>query len=622
MKVLTKAQKKSKRNPNGAASTTTPQPTDRIYQFGSFCLNPAEQQLLHNGEPIRLTPKVFDVLLVLVQNKGCLVTKDRLLKEVWPDAFVEEANLSVSIARLRKALDEGVAERQYIETVPKRGYRFVPPVSESREVAVQAAGNSSARNTLSTDTNGLLADMQSIAVLPFATLGAGMADEYLGLGIADALITKLSKLKRVTVRPTSAVRNALKADPVSTGKELQVGTVLEGSIQKLHEDIRVTVQLVSVRDGATLWAEGFNEKFTNIFAIEDSISEQVVIALAVKLALEEQGQLAKRYTRNTRAYQAYLKGRYLSEKRTLECITRGIKYFELAIRIDPNYALAYAGLADSYDSLGAIDVLPAQDSLPRAKEAALKALSIEPNLAEGHAALGRAQLLGWDWHGAEESFRRAIALNPSYVTARHFYSIYLRDVGRFEESLAQAKKAEELDPVSAGGKSTIAGTLYCARRYDEAIAELREALELDPNNAAAHYYLGRIYVQKEMYGEAITEYERTVSLTGERPELTAHLGHIYALSGRKVEAQKILAQLETLSSKDHVHSYFKALVYTGLNEKQRAFEWLEEAYREHDLNLMFLGVDPMLDKLREDASFASLLQRLGLTADIKELHLS
>ena len=280
MKVLTKAQKKSKRNPNDLASTSTPESAEHIYQFGSFYLNPAEQQLLYNGEPIRLTPKVFDLLLVLIQNKGCLVTKERLLKEVWPDAFVEEANLSVSIARLRKALDEGVAERQYIETVPKRGYRFVPPVSESHEVA---AGNSRARNTLSTNTNGFLADMQSIAVLPFATLGAGMADEYLGLGIADALITKLSNLKCLTVRPTSAVRNALKVDPVSTGKELQVGTVLEGSIQKLDEDIRVTVQLVSVRDGATLWAEGFNEKFTNIFAIEDSISEQVAIALAALL---------------------------------------------------------------------------------------------------------------------------------------------------------------------------------------------------------------------------------------------------------------------------------------------------------------------------------------------------
>jgi DNA-binding winged helix-turn-helix (wHTH) protein/tetratricopeptide (TPR) repeat protein len=622
MKVLTKAQKKSKRNPKLIVSTRTPHAAGHVYYFGSFCLNQAERLLLRNGKPIRLTPKVFDVLLVLIQNSGCLVTKDKFLKEIWPDTFVEEANLSVNIANLRKALNEGGAERQYIQTVTKRGYRFVPPVSEYHEGAVQAAGNSSARNTLSTDTNELLADMQSIAVLPFATLGAGMGDEYLGLGIADALITKLSNLKRVTVRPTSAVRNALKADPVSASKELRVATVLEGTIQKWDEDIRVTVQLVSVRDGVTLWAEGFNEKFTNIFAIEDSISEQVARALAVKLTVEEQSQLAKRYTRNTRAYQAYLKGRYFFEKRTLECITRGIEYFELAIRIDSNYALAYAGLADSYDLLGAIDVLPAKESLPRAKEAALKALSIEPNLAEGHAALGQAQLLGWDWQGAEKSFRLAIALNPTYVTARHFYSIYLRSVGRFEESLAEGRKAEELDPVSASGKSTIAGTLYCARRYDEAIGELREALELDPNNAAAHYYLGRIYVQKEMYREAIAEYERTASLIGERLELTAHLGHIYALSDRRVEAQKVLAQLEKLSSKDHVPSYFKALVYIGLNEKHRAFEWLEEAYREHDLNLMFLGVDPMLDKLREDASFASLLQRLGSCLTFKESHVS
>ncbi|HEV7475048.1 MAG TPA: winged helix-turn-helix domain-containing protein [Pyrinomonadaceae bacterium] len=582
-----------------------------LYEFGPFCLNAGERVLLRDGRLVPLAPKALSTLLVLVKNRGHVVEKDLVIAEVWPDEVVEEGNLAQHIFILRKVLGE-TDEQVYIETIPRRGYRFVAAVNGFREGAAQATGNGSKGNTLNPETNGLLADLQSIAVLPFATLGAGMGDEYLGLGIADALITKLSKLKRVTVRPTSAVRNAVNADPVSAGKELQVATVLEGTIQKCEKDIRVTVQLVSVRDGATLWAEGFNEKFTNIFAIEDSISEQVARALAVKLTVEEQGQLAKHYTRNTRAYQAYLKGRYFFEKRSLESLLKSIKSFESAIRIDPNYALAYAGLADSYDALGAIDVLPAKESIPRAKEAAFKALSIEPNLAEGHAALGQAQLCDWDWQGAERSFQLAIALNPNYVIARHFYSIYLRNIGRFEESLAEGRKAEELDPTSAGRKASLAGTLYCARRYDDAIGELREALELDSNNAAAHYFLARIYMQKEMYSEAIAECELTISIIGERLELTAHLGHIYALSGRRAEAEKVLAELERLSIKDHVPSYFKALIQLGLGEKQQAFRLLEDAYREHDLNLLFVSVDPMLDKLRGHARFARLLQRMGL----------
>jgi tetratricopeptide (TPR) repeat protein len=344
----------------------------------------------------------------------------------------------------------------------------------------------------------------------------------------------------------------------------------------------------------------------------------VTTALAMKLTTEEQTQLAKRYTENTRAHQAYLRGRYFLEKRTQEGITKSIEYLELAIRIDPRYALAYAGLADCYGLLGSYDVLPPNESIPKVKKAALKALSIEPNLAEAHAALGRSRMFDWDWQGAEESFKLAINLNANGAPARHFYAMYLRQMQRFDESLAESKVAEELDPTSACRKSTIGGTLYCARHYDAAIEELLQALELDSNNGVAHYYLGRVYVQKGMYEEAIKEYKRTIRLFGKGREVLAHLGHIYAVSGRKKVAQNVLADLEKVSSRDYVPSYFKALIYIGLDDKEQAFERLEIAYREHDLNLLSLGVDPMLDTLREDPRFTSLLQRTGLMPYLRE----
>jgi DNA-binding winged helix-turn-helix (wHTH) protein/tetratricopeptide (TPR) repeat protein len=587
----------------------------QLYKFGPFCLDTAERVLLRDGRVVPLPGKALSTLLTLVLNRGHLVEKEVLMKEVWPDEFVEEGNLAQHVFTLRRALGEATGDPKYIETVPRRGYRFVASIRESPGEGAGLAETADER--IGGHPTESLAVMQSIAVLPFKTLGAEMHDEYLGLGIADALITKLSNLKRVTVRPTSAVRNAMKGDPVSAGGELKVATVLEGTIQKYGEDVRVTVQLVSVRDGATLWAERFDEKFTSIFAIEDSISEQVATALALKLTANEQAQLARRYTENTGAHQAYLKGRYFLEKRSSEDIAKGIKYFELAISIDPNYALAYAGLADCYSTFGSYDVRP-RESVPKAKEAALKALSIEPLLAEAHTALGRVRMFEWNWQGAEDSFKLAINLNPNYSAAHHFYAIHLRNMRRFDESLAESRKVEEMEPTSASRKATIGGTLSFAGRYDEAIDELNQALELDPDNGLAHYFLGRTYVQKTMYEEAITEYKRTVSLFGNRWEALAHVGYINAVSGRKTAAQEALAELEKVSRSEYVPPYFKALIHIGLDEKEQALESLVNAYWEHDLNLVFLGVEPMLDSLRDDQRFKDLLQRTGLIPHLRE----
>jgi DNA-binding winged helix-turn-helix (wHTH) protein/tetratricopeptide (TPR) repeat protein len=583
---------------------------DHLYQFGPFCLDASQRVLLRDGRLVPLPPKAFSTLLALVLSRGHLVEKDILMEQVWPDEFVEESNLAQHIFMLRKALGETGGNTKYIETVPRRGYRFVAPVTERRKEFAKVPNYASERIT------ERLVDIQSIAVLPFEPLGAGPQDEYLGLGIADALITRLSNLKQVKVRPTSAVRNAIRDDVISAGRALKVATVLEGTIQKWHDYIRVTVQLVGIKDGATLWARRFDEKFTNIFAIEDSISEQVAAALTVKLTAQEHEQLVKRYTDNTQAHQAYLKGRFFFEKRTLEGVTKSIECFELAIRTDPYHATAHAGLAECYCSLAIFDLLSPKIAMPKAKEAALKALNIEPNLAEAHTALGQSLLNDWEWAGVEREYRLAIELNANYARAHHYYAIYLRHMRRFDESLRESRKAQELDPTSATLKAAAAGTLYCAGLYDEAIEELSRVFELDANYPLAHYWMARIYVQKGIYEAAITEFERTISAFGKNPEMLAHLGYVYALSGRREDAQKVLDELEESSSKQYVPSYYRAIVCVGLDRKDEAFEWLEKAYEEHDLNLIPLAVDPSLERLRKDPRFTRLLQLTGLVPEV------
>ena len=575
----------------------------RQHEFGPFLLDVAEQILLRDGRPVSLKPKLFDLLLVLVENNGHVLDKNELMNEVWPDTFVEENNLTVSIFALRKVLGDHHNNHSYIETVPRRGYRFVAQVRTDNV----AAGSR---------TNGALRDarpyVRSIAVLPFKTLGLESSEEYLGLGLADALITRLSNVKQVIVRPTSAVRDLAGEDPLAAGRKLRVTAVLDGTIQRRDESVRVTVQLVSIRDRAALWAAKFDEKFTNIFAIEDSISEQVARALAVKLTAEEQAELAKRYTEKTLAYQAYLKGRYFIQKRTPEGFKKGIKYFERAIKADAGYALAYAGLAELYNLLANLELLPPREAAQKAKEAALKALEIDNELAEAHAALGYNRMIDWDWSSAEREFKLAIELNQNSAIGHRLYSVFLRGTGRFSEALAESKKAEEIDPTSTSCNGSVGASLYCARRYDQAIEQLGKALELDSNNAFAHHSLGRSYLQQSRYSEAIAEHQQVINLIGTHPESLAHLGYIYGVIGEKAAAYKILTELQELSKTDYVYAYYKALVYAGLEEKVLAFEWLERAYQEHDQNLVLLGIDPLLDSLRADPKFVRLLDLVGL----------
>lgn len=461
--------------------------------------------------------------------------------------------------------------------------------------------------------------INSLAVLPFKPLVAESRDEALELGMADALITRLSHLRQIHVLPTSSVRKyaALEQDPLAAGRELKVDSVLDGSLQRVGDRIRVTVQLVRVKDGSALWAETFDEKFSDIFAIEDSISRRVVTGLMLTLTGEEKKQLTKRYTENTEAHQLYLKGRYYWNKRTEEGLKKGIEYFNQAIEKDPGYALAYAGLADCYWLMGSGAAwLSPLVGASKGKAAALKALQIDETVAEAHTSLAAITLFyDWDWSGAEQQFKRAIELNPRYATAHHWYAFYLTLMGRPDEGIAEIKRAQELDPLSLIISTDFGFLLYFARRYDEAMEQLRNVIEMDPHFTTAHVRLGQVYEQKAMYEEAVAEFQKAVTLSPEGSYLylarTYVLARTYALLGNRDEAVRILHEATKLSKKRHISPYAIALIYAGLGEKDRAFAWLERAYAERSNWLVGLKVDPRVDNLRSDPRFAELLRRMN-----------
>jgi TolB-like protein/Flp pilus assembly protein TadD len=464
-----------------------------------------------------------------------------------------------------------------------------------------------------TDEQSKKTATRAIAVLPFKPISPEGRDEYLELGIADALITKLSNLSRVVVRPTSSVRKyaGLEQDSVAAGGELMVEWVLEGNIQKLDDRIRVTARLVKVAGGRSVWADKFDEKLTDIFAVEDSISERVAAALALKLTGEERERLTKRHTENIEAYQAYLKGRFFWNKRTTRWLKKSVQYFEQAIDLDPDYALAHVGLADSYTLLVTWEALTPEDGFSKAKRAARIALEIDDTLGEAHAGLAHTLLHTWEWERAEQSFKRAIDLNPGYATAHQWYSEYLAAVGAFDKSVAEINRALELDPVSVNINADVGKMLYFARRYDEAIEQLKQTIEMEPGFWSPRHLLGQAYTQKGMYEEAIAESQKAMEFSGKGNLSVILVGHAYAASGNRSEALAVLDRLKELSKERYFSPYRVALIYAGLGHGDEMFQWLDRAYEKRDANLIWLKVDPILDRYRSDSRFADLSHRVG-----------
>jgi DNA-binding winged helix-turn-helix (wHTH) protein/tetratricopeptide (TPR) repeat protein len=576
----------------------------RVYSFGPFQLDASEHVLLRDGRSLPLKPKVFDVLAVLVENSGRVVCKDELMKQVWADSFVEEGNLAVSIFEIRKVLGGGENGHRYIETVPRRGYRFVASVTE-----VGPPLTSPSRSVIPIGYQ--VPSKGSIAVLPFKFIG-GTGDEYLGLGIADALITRLSNLKKVTVRPTSAIRKYNgKQDSVLAGKRLGVDWVLDGSVQKSRKRIRLTVQLVRVTDGDLMWADKFDERFTDILAVEDSISEQVAMALAPRLSGDEKRALAKRYTESPEAYEAYLQGRYFLEKRTTKGCTRGIEYFEKAVAIDPNYALAYAGIGGCYLVLGSYTVT-ARESYQKAESAILTALSLDDQLCEVHATLGHLRTRTWDWTGAEKELKRAIELNTNYALAHTWYALFHSITGKPDRAFEEIRVAQSIDPVSPIIQSANGTLYYFARQFDQAIKTLQRALDLDAGFALARSFLGFAYEAQGRYEEALREYLDASSVLGDIPEFVACVGRVHALAGRADQARQAIDDLRRESPKIPSNATLIALIHLALGDRNQALEWLERACDERDHDLCLIKVDPRLDSLRAEPRFLTLLERVGL----------
>lgn len=606
------------------------------YAFGPFQLDTRERRLLRHGEVVPLTLKAFDLLQVLVENQGRLLHKEELLRRVWPDAIVEENNLTVTISALRKALDEGPTDRQYIETVPRRGYRFVadlrasadsPESSRSRPgrrvrafalgamaLAALAAAGAVAWVWKRSPPATTSMPVRSMAVLPFRSLTND--GEYLGLGIADALITRLGSTKQLLVRSTGSVQKYTKPglDPVAAGRELQVDSVLEGSIQTSGDRLRTTVRLLRVGDGSTLWAGTFDERLPDIFSVQDSISQRVAGALALELTGTQRRLLTRRDTSDSEAYHLYLKGRFFWNKRTRDGFERGVAYFQQAAEKDPSYALAYSGLADSHIGMTFYHYASPQAAMPLARVAALKALAIDDSLAAAHASLAHVKTnYEWNWAEAERLSRTAIALEPAYATAHQWFGIhYLAPMGRMEEAVAEARRAQQLDPLSPVFNAFVGAALYFGRRYDEAIDECRKAIDLHPDFGVAHWYLGRAYLQKGRLHEALAELQTAVTLSGGSPLMKGTLGVAQAQAGDRAAAQRTLAELEKLRAESYASALDLADIHVALGDRERAFRWLDQAAAERAFHLIHLKVWPELDPLRPDSRFKALILRLGL----------
>jgi TolB-like protein/tetratricopeptide (TPR) repeat protein/class 3 adenylate cyclase len=454
-----------------------------------------------------------------------------------------------------------------------------------------------------------------IAVLPFKPLVPENRDQVLELGMADSLIAKLSNIREMVVRSLNSVRKygGLEQDPVAAGRELEVNSVLEGNVQKSGDRIRVTARLISVADGSSLWANTFDEKFTDVFSVQDAISQKVADALALRLSGEENKRVTRRYTDNVEAYQLYLTGRYHWNKLTPLDIKKSIEFFKQAIDLDPTYALAYFGLAEAYRSSAPTSDVPPKEVLPQAKAAAIKALEIDESLAEPHATLAFIHTwFDWDWAGAEREAKRAIELNPNWSFGHIAYAQLLSATGRHQEAVKEGQRAQELDPLSLIINTLNGSIFYYARRNEEASVRLQKTIELDPNFWIAHLFLGKSYIEKRKYSDAIAELTKAREVSGGNSEPISTIGCAWALAGDVAKARAVLKELKSLADQRYVPPTNVAILCYAVGEKDETFTWLEKAYEDRDMRLCRMKVEPKWDALRSDPRFVAMLKRIGL----------
>ena len=639
-----------------------------VVRFGTYEVSLQSGEVRKAGLRIRVQQQPMKLLEILLERPGEVVTREELRTRVWTDESFGDFDqaVNIAIAKLRSALGDSAENPRFIETLPKRGYRFIADVSvvaaEARPkrpepvdgdltaaVARDKEGDSKdklqgAGLAVATKPRPwpalrvivvlalvlglpILAfwlfrsrghghaptGIRSLAVLPLENLSADASQSYFADGMTDELITDLAQISalRVISRTSVMVYKGARKPLPQIARELNVDAVVEGTVLRSGDQVRITAQLIEASTDRHLWSQSYEGELRDSLALQNTVARAIADQIRINLTTQEQAALKNEKVVNPEAYESYLKGRYFWNKRTADGLKVALAYFNQAIEEDPKYAQAYSGLADTYVLLGdwEYEVLSPDEAFPKAKAAAIRALELDNTLSDAHTSLASLGMFDWDWQSAGVEFRRAIELNPSYATAHQWYAWHLNLLGRKSEAIAEMRKAESLDPLSLIISADMADVLLVVRLYDESIQESRKTLEMDPNFAVAHFELGEAYAQKRMYSEAIAELQRAIALSGGSTTFTSNLAYAYAVSGRRNEALKIMNDLKTRSSRNPSEI---ALIYVGLDEKDQAVKWLEKAYDEHFNPSILLR--PGFDPMRSDSRFQNLLHRIGLPA--------
>jgi len=604
---------------------------DGDFRIGGWLVSPALNQIGSNGSSTRVEPKAMQVLVYLAEHPG-VVSKEQLISSVWPGVFVSDDVLPGCISALRKAFNDNARRPTVIETIHKSGYRLLPPVERgnSNDIPqvspVRSEHRTQKRLPIWTASVGaavlLLAAFmwlpsrrhyESLAVLPFVNDVSDPSTEYLSNGIAQQVVDDLSQLNAVKVMAwTTVSRYRQQNDVRAIGRELGVKAVLTGRVLREGDRIALQTELVDVSNGSQLWGQHYDQSVSDIGNLQRQLSKDIADNLRVRLTGEEEHRIQPHHQPPPAAYELYLKGRFFWAKRTAEGLRQGIRYFQQAIDIDPNYALAWAGLADCYNLLDDWGKMPPRDSFPKARAAAQKALALDDTLAEAHVSLAMVRTsYDWDWVGAEQEFKRAIELNPNYATAHQWYGETLASLGRFQEAEREVKRARELDPLSPIVNMAVGEVYAWQGRHDEAIAQYKRVIELDPTFAGVYGNLAASYQSKKMYDEAVENLQKTELLNGDR-QFAEFLGRVYKRSGFDGVLQESLKAALAERSKRYVNPVGIADGYAQLGDAPHAMEWLEKGYEAHASGMQYLAVSRGFDNVRSDPQFCYWLNVLGL----------
>lgn len=638
------------------------------YRLGDFELEPDTLRLTYNGTSVPLTHKPFQVLVYLIEHRERVVARRELLEKFWQGHDIYEESLTKCVGAIRKALNDATENPRFIVTHWAEGYRFIAEVEEAvidSEVerirglrikyeeedqpapkvenpillperslrlkrwpvftilalaafTVTALGTWYGMRDSAKTEAGSSAPVRSIAVLPLKNQTGKAENDYLSDGITESLIASLSQIDNLKVIARGSVFNfkEKEVDPVEVGRQLNVAAVMMGSVRSNGDTVRISTRLVSAEDGSVIWAsETANRSLKNVFDLQDEVTRNTLAALRVTLTSEGERHLAKRYTNNPEAYQLYLKGRYHWEKFIPKDVRKSIEYFHQAISLDPNFALAFTGLADAYFALNGLGVAAPNDVMPKAKAAAARALEIDETLAEAHTSLGVIKdTYDWDFAGAEREFKRAIELNPNSSTGHYLYAKFLPDIqNSFDDSIKEFHKALEIDPFSVGVNKDFGETLYYARRYDEAIEQWKRTLKIEPNHATSHFWLAQAYEVKGDYDLAFEEIIKQRISMGVSPEHIEATKETYAKYGWKGFWQKQLILARQSADKGYVEPYFLVWNYMRLGQRDQALGWLERAFESRSSWMPTIKFDPLLDDLRSDSRFQNLVLRVRST---------